>query len=51
MKPTVSESNTFFLLGRVIIRVVVVRVVKSFGDSSFVSDASWLNRVVFPLLV
>jgi len=32
-------------------RVVVVKVVNRFGDSSLVSEASLLKRDVFPLLV
>ena len=51
MKPTVSESNTFFPSSGSNARVVVVSVVKRLGDSSFVSVTNRLNKVVFPLLV
>ena len=52
MKPTVSDRRILlFELGKATILVVVVSVVKSFGDSSFDSEASLLKSVVFPLLV
>jgi len=51
MKPTMSESITLSEPDRFTARVVVVKVVNRFGDSSLVSEASLLKRDVFPLLV
>ena len=47
MNPTVSEIKTS-VSEILILRVVVERVVKSFGFSSRVSPVNVLNRVVFP---